>query len=172
MTDSEHAAQIARIEHFSDKWLKPLGLLSWWRLHFCYDRAVFDTSEHSIGCVAFTKVSWEYLEATITFALPGVEKLNDEELEYVFVHECMHILVAEMRDLLQHNGTSEVMLIKHEERVCTTLALAFIWTKESSVASLQSSAEEAEEAGEAATGTKEGIPVVPKAEDRRPMTGD
>lgn len=123
MTDQDYAKQVARIRALSSKWLKPLGLL-WWTVHLEYAREGFDTSEHPHGCLAYTKVSWEYLEATITFNMPLVLNQTDDDLEYCFVHECCHILINEMRDALDGDN----LFLKHEERVCTTLARAFLWT--------------------------------------------
>lgn len=54
--------------------------------------------------------------------LPVMEELTDDELEEIFVHECGHILVNEMR------GDPDDWL-DHEERVVSTLTKAFLWVR-------------------------------------------
>lgn len=122
MKDAEYEKQRDRIRALADKWLEPLGLLMWRRVHLAFSD---DVKAGSPECVGEARVSWEYQEATITFYLPNVVGLDDEDLEYAFVHECQHVLVHEMR--WQDADTDN---IRHEERVCTTLARAFVWVKD------------------------------------------
>ena len=67
------------------------------------------------------------------------ENENDKDLENAFVHECMHILVREMREDTEN--------INHEERVCETLARAFVWVREAD----KSTVEEVEDASKVST---------------------
>lgn len=46
--------------------------------------------------------------------------MSDEEIEYVVVHELMHVFLNEMREQGQ----------QHEERVATLLAKAFLWVRD------------------------------------------
>ena len=68
-------------------------------------------------CVA----KWQYLKATLRFDVEAVNDLDDEELDHLFVHECCHALVNEMREWDGEHG------IDHEERVVTMLTNAFGW---------------------------------------------
>lgn len=127
MKDEDFNRQLDRIRPLADKWITPLGL-KWWRkidIHYS------DTpKENSPDCVADTHVLWEYMEATITFYLLKVETISDADLEYSFVHECMHILVQEMR----WQDAAKADNIHHEERVCTSLARGFLWTRDAAKA--------------------------------------
>jgi len=130
VTDSEYNDTRARIVALAGKWLAPLGL-KWWKVHLEYAREGFDAEERhqaNAQATAYTNASWKYLEATFTFHLPRCAAMEDDELEYVFVHECCHALVNEQREVVRHNGTDETLDLGHEERVCTTLAKAFLWT--------------------------------------------
>lgn len=107
-----------------DKWLKPLGLL-WWDVTINFHdnpgdvvRIFRDPGEDNT-VAAKTYVSWIYATATIEVNLPAFEGLTQEEIERIVVHECCHILVAEMREGKIH----------HEERVVTGLTKAFFWVE-------------------------------------------
>lgn len=115
----------------SEKWCKPIGL-GWWRITLSYDRTgeSFKDSEstengyHS-GVAARCFPDWRYSVATIVCNMPELARLDDEQLEYIFVHELMHIFLHEMRE-----GANERKQLPHEERVATALAKAFIWHAE------------------------------------------
>lgn len=124
-------AQRSRLQKLAERWIKPVGL-SWWRINLNYDRTgeSFKDAEHNepgfhSGAAARCFPDWRYAEATIIFNMPELVHLSDEKLEYVFVHELMHIFLAEMRE-----GANSTKQLPHEERVATTLAKAFIWHKE------------------------------------------
>ena len=119
MKDEEYEAQKSRILALIDKWVTPLGL-RWWRLNFDYNRDGSGMEKDSPieRLAGRTFVNWRYLEATLEFNMSELAALDDERLEYVFVHELMHVLLHEMR--------SDEEGIDHEERVATTLARAFI----------------------------------------------
>lgn len=131
MNDREYRRQKRRVERVFDRWRAPLGL-GWWRVGLVWsrerDRVRPDTDVAANGVevtAARTTVSWPYREATIEFFLPALEDVSDERLEYIVVHECMHILVNEMRWV---DGGADN--IEHEERVVTDLAKAFRWVRD------------------------------------------
>jgi hypothetical protein len=129
-TDAQYAKDRRRILKLKDKWLAALGL-RWWHVDLEYSREPLPVPEEAKAagwqknaqCVA----KWQYLRACITFNMPAVAGLSDDELETTFVHEACHALVNEMREWADHprgNG------IDHEERVVTSLANAFLWVRE------------------------------------------
>lgn len=111
-----------RVERLAKKWLHALGL-KWWGVTINY-YDVLHGSEQAPGqeTVMVTSVQWQYVQATIDVFLPTVAAIDDVELERAFVHECMHILVAEMREDDEDN--------KHEDRTCELLSKAVLWVKE------------------------------------------
>ena len=122
MKDTEFKRQKKRIVTLIDKWHTLLGL-KWWKLSYFYgESSVSMPKDVNEDTMAACKVRWEYMEAVITWNMQKVQDQNDKELENAFLHECMHILVNEMR--------ADRKDIKHEERVCSTLANAFIWVRE------------------------------------------
>lgn len=134
MNDKEYNQQVARLQKLADKWLLPLGLL-WWKVTFSYVRdSDLPTrgDSNKFSCIANTSVAWEYCDANLTFSIKEVLDKKDDELEEIFVHECCHILINEMRqwadDEIPVAKCDEAM--KHEERVVTNLAKAFLWTRE------------------------------------------
>jgi len=102
-------------------WASRMGL-KWWDLHFHFHKKTPEHFKRSDGGEAGVRVvpRWEYLHAYFEVNTPGIAELSDTELEVVIVHELCHVLVNEMRE----EG------IKHEERVCSRLSQAFLWTKE------------------------------------------
>lgn len=110
------------IKAMFSKWLKPLGLL-WWKIDVRYYELPsevihrFGNEEERI-IAARTFADWRYGEATIDINLLAFMDMTVEEIERAIVHECMHILVNEMREGEIH----------HEERVVTTLTKAIFWT--------------------------------------------
>lgn len=133
MTDEDYTTQKARIQALIEEWSTNLGL-KWWKVTYNYfdDSGYFRDSERgrdgsiSPGCVAYTTVAWPYLEASIYWNLPALVDFSDEEVELIFVHECVHILLKEMQDFRSCDCPHDM---NHEERVCTMLTKAFLWTK-------------------------------------------
>lgn len=126
MTDEEYKGLKERIEALFDYWTARLGL-RWWRIHrvFVRDASEFKTDEKDRpDTTANCSADWRYLEAKVSFNMLRCLDLDPDELEYVVVHELQHILVNETRDDELKGFTAS------EERVCTTLAKAFIWTRD------------------------------------------
>lgn len=119
MNDREYAAQKKRIQKLADKWLQPLGLLHWKvQIEFCRE-GIDDECGEGNAVAADCTTSWEYLETRIRWSMPVISRMDDRDLEMVFVHECMHTFLAEARE---PEGQA-----LHEERVATMLAKAFLW---------------------------------------------
>jgi len=123
MNDKEYNAQKKRIRKLKKKWHEALGL-NWWRVTYVYSRESRDGTPVSYDngndwdIAATCECDSNYMTATITFFLPQLVNIEDEELEEIFLHECMHILINPMR---HKNRSAE------EERVATTLARSVIW---------------------------------------------
>jgi len=116
--------QKARIQALSAKWRTALWLNGWTITDSFYtDTLSKDSGASEIAeCVAQTFVDAPYLEATIRWHVPSIADMDDERLEYIWLHEQMHILLKEMRlDGLMIEGSG----LPHEERVATLLAHAF-----------------------------------------------
>jgi hypothetical protein len=112
-----------KIDHYVNKWLKPLGLL-WWTVGIIYlddpkeliEKDFYRDEDYVLGR---TYADWKYGRATVYFNVPAFEGLSDEDVEMAVVHEFIHILVNEAREGEIH----------HEERVVTNLTKAFIWVR-------------------------------------------
>lgn len=111
-----------RVKKLADKWLFVLGL-KWWHVIINYHDALRGSEQvEGQETVMSTSVQWQYVQATIDVYVPTVAAISNVELERAFVHECMHILVAEMRE--------DDLNVKHEERVCELLSKAVMWVEE------------------------------------------
>ncbi len=100
-----------RITRLTAEWKKKLGLGDW-TLHVSFEGSRGDMAR---ACVL--ERHWEYRFAVIEFYTDTCK--NDDDLETHVVHELLHCVLAEM----------ECKRRKHEERVVTTLAEAFIELK-------------------------------------------
>lgn len=126
--DADFERDRKRLLKLADKWIGPLGL-RWWKIDMLYAKRPIrqqsaDEERRELHTLAKTDVQWEYGTATIEWDMVEVSATDDEELEYAFVHECCHVLVNEMRACSPSDAPFD---IRHEERVVTNLAKAFIW---------------------------------------------
>ena len=90
--------------------------LGWWRIDVVFLSGKEYRKRMKGHSVAFCATQWQYMEATVyvnSAVLKGIEK---DRIEYVVVHELMHVFLNEMRE----KG------IEHEERVATFLARSFM----------------------------------------------
>lgn len=136
MNDEEYEAQKARVDKLAETWIKSIGL-GWWRIEIVHVRDSGNYSpdgEPSPDGVACCKADWRYGHATVTFNLPRVAEKDDASLEWIFVHELMHIFLNELRAYV---GDSNKLVadrddwLAHEERAASTLASGFIWLRDS-----------------------------------------
>lgn len=118
MDDREFNKQRRRIRALIRKWVKPLGL-GWWTVNFEFSREPIASNNAGESVAANCHALWPYKTALIKFYMPDLSDLSDEDLERVFVHELMHIFLAEAREDDLH----------HEERVASDLANAFLWIR-------------------------------------------
>jgi hypothetical protein len=135
MKDEAFQQQRKRVLDLAARWVKPIGL-GWWLVHINFhDHAWSDPNGRADmeSCLMDVYVDWRYLEATIRVDATEIADVDDDRLEYAFVHELVHIFVREMRvsyekgDKLEEWQSQEQ--IDHEERVCSMLAHALIWTR-------------------------------------------
>ena len=131
MTDAEYAALRAKLLAGVEWWKARLNLWNW-NLKLAWERDQFrvpdDFSPESARALAYTLSDWQYNECTITFNMAGLLGEDDAMLEYILVHEMMHMAVNEMRALRGPSDSPGEMAyrLQHEERVCTVLARGFI----------------------------------------------
>lgn len=125
MNDADYEGQKIRVDALIDRWVKPIGL-GWWRIDFNWSRERKEASPDSpsdFQCVMECSAKWQYRKAAITCYAPAVAEIEDDDyLEWVFIHELMHIFVNESRE------SDDWM--SHEERVCSELASAFQWLRD------------------------------------------
>ena len=124
MNDKEYRAEKARLRKLADRWVDTLGL-GQWEINLEYSRGKLEGENQSFDYTgtetspAQTHAHWQYMNAMLVFDLTETADYDDEDLERIFVHELSHVLINEMRE----KG------IRHEERVATLLANAFIETR-------------------------------------------
>ena len=94
MTDKEVRLLTSKLKLLIKKWIKSDALcLKYWHLSFVFERE--PSSEHA-DANAFCISSWRYQRATIVFNLPNLTSFADDELEHIFLHEVMHVVLAEL----------------------------------------------------------------------------
>lgn len=129
LNDAEAKKQKKRILQLERIWLSLLSLDHYLIRNEWNRGAIPDFPDSKDNITAATTVCmWEYEEATIRWNLSAVADLDDDRLEFITVHELMHVLLAPLhakrpRDI--------------EELVCTRVAKAFIETRESKTATVK-----------------------------------
>ena len=105
---------------YFDKWAKKTWL-SIWRINIYYlsqkeyQKQTGNDEHHSL---ATCSSHWEYLEASIFVNRKIINNQPKKRIEYLVLHELMHIFLAETR--LSHKD------VRHEERIATLLARSFL----------------------------------------------
>jgi len=125
MKQKEIKEQIERIKQLADKWIDLIGLNHWRVTFSAQEKNGNPETTYHPGELKMVDDRWEiamttavdpyYLQAKITVYLPVTTKMDDDELEEAFLHECCHIIVAPL---------SKPSKSKEEELVATTLARA------------------------------------------------
>lgn len=128
MNDVEYEAQKARIVALQERWVKPIGL-GGWRIKTAYRREAF-TDDRFTKAAMICTAKWQYMEALIEVSCSKIADMGDDELEQAYVHELGHIFLNEMAKGCE-KCAADGQASNHEERVATTLALAFIWLRDS-----------------------------------------
>ena len=116
-------AERKRIRKIAKKWRHVLGLDEWDVTTLYADGTLIVNGALNPEASASATVLWEYRRVTFEFNVQETAKMSDADLEECYVHEAMHALVNELRETEGY--------MKHEERVATTLAVAFIRTRNS-----------------------------------------
>lgn len=111
--------QRRRIITLNKKWRYALTMDEWNITHRYVDGSITVNDVVNHEAIAAANVRWEYRQATISWNLREVAKLNDVELQEVFLHEAMHVLLNEMREVVEGN-------IKAEERSATTFSFLIL----------------------------------------------
>lgn len=120
MNDREFAKQRKRILACDAKWGPLLGLRWWTVTHvYCRDRDEMPEDARSSAAAA-VRSHWQYMTASVYWYIPDIADVDAKELESIYIHEALHILVNEMR----------VKDLDHEERVVSHLTKVILWVKE------------------------------------------
>jgi len=93
--------------------------LGWWKIDVVfYGRKEYCKLMKGLDrySVALCSTQWEYMQARLSVNSYALKNCSKDEIEYVVVHELMHVFLNEARE----KG------IEHEERVATFLAKSFI----------------------------------------------
>lgn len=118
ITEARHIARKA-----AKFWIGNLGL-GYWDVEFEYHAHHFLESPYTPLTCGYCETDWKYLRATVHVSDPVLCTLEEKDIERFVVHELCHALVNEMRDYEEGD-------LSHEERVCSMLTNAFMWTKNS-----------------------------------------
>lgn len=117
-----------RIRETFTRWRPLLGLHEW-DVKLDYTNGSFVNQDgHATGpnTMATTYTRWQYRHASLHFNTAVMATEDPWHFEAAVVHEMVHVLLNEMRDLCQEDDHQ--IAIKHEERVCQSLAWAFMRT--------------------------------------------
>lgn len=134
MTDREYARQRARVVRVAKRWKQ--RIVPHWTLTYAFHRdGLPNESPDAGGWVTTMKCAaqWAYRKAKISVDLANVSDLSDDELEEMFVHELMHCVLHEMREIVPEKcancGSNRTMAdnwLPHEESVAQALAVTVL----------------------------------------------
>lgn len=121
--------QKERIRAVMARWRAVLTLDEWEiDLNYRDGEYVKGDGNASARAIASTDVQWEYRRAQIYWRCDLLADESDDELESIFVHEAMHVLLNGQRAM--HQGGGATVSVEYErlfeEHTATTLARAFI----------------------------------------------
>lgn len=120
MTDKEYKEQKLRIKKLISKWFHPAGF-GWWRVDFIYSRDRHPDNQNVAG---ETRPDWKYSHGSITYYLPVIAELSDEELEHTFVHELCHLTISGL--MIPDDDSATAIW----ERTVDDFAKHLIWARE------------------------------------------
>jgi hypothetical protein len=130
VNEDEFAVQKERVRNEFNRWRNVLGLDEWHiDLRYRDGEFIKGDGSPSADAVGLTRVDWEYRRAAIDFRCDMIADLDAAELEYVVVHEGMHVLLngqRAIRDLSEVGAAHREYERLFEEHTATTLARAFI----------------------------------------------
>jgi hypothetical protein len=111
-----------RAHRLFKQWIPVLGL-GYWHIEIdWYDDTVEFAKGENRTTAMRIDTDWHYCRARVSVCVPMIATLDDATLDWAVCHELCHALVNELRE---PDGDR-----KHEERVATMLAKAFIWTRD------------------------------------------
>jgi hypothetical protein len=105
------------------KWRDIMGFNSY-RFDFNWDRS-YCTDNDQVA--AEVKCSWMYKTVLVTFYLPRLQDMSDDEIESVIVHELCHVLVHPVSSDLRDDQPD---FNEKVEYATTCIALALRWAYE------------------------------------------
>lgn len=122
MTDEEYEAERARIRAIYDRWEPVLGLDAWLiTLDYHTGPYVCADGTPSGNAYATAAPHWDYQSASLSFNLQKTRTEDDDDLEDIVVHECVHVLLHELRGTAAMDDHQE-----HEEHAATMITRALI----------------------------------------------
>lgn len=134
MTDREYAKQKARFIRTAKRWKQ--RIVPHWTLTYAFHRdGIPGETPDAGGWVGTMKchAQWAYRKAKIDVDLENIADLDDGDLETMFVHETMHCILHEMRQIVPDkcaNCASDRTLadnwLPHEESVAQQLAITIV----------------------------------------------
>lgn len=125
MRDEDADAQRERVKAVYDRWGPPLGLGWLRRITFEWHRGPIPDHE---GAVMTCEPSWEYKEAALSVNLARASELDDEDLEWAVVHECMHVFLAGLIAAYNRKVDGDAFRLI-EEHTASSLAQAVMWLR-------------------------------------------
>ena len=70
-----------------------------WKLTVCYCDGTEDMPDNaSYGSCGYTEMQFKYLEATVYINLRASENFSEHQIEYVVIHELVHLLTSPMME--------------------------------------------------------------------------
>ncbi len=134
MTDKDYRAQFKRWDKIRNYWDSRL-VFPGWRINMLVGRGFCPTElEDRFSCqtVAVTVAQYEYATADVYFFASMFSKLDDDRLEFIFLHEMGHVL---LKMLQAPKPTREQML--REEKCATDFANLMLGVKAANAAEIE-----------------------------------
>lgn len=124
--DARYKKEKARIGKYMTKWQGPLGL-RWFKIEVAFDRSYSPDNTHTAAVTHMG--AWQYHQFTITYYIPEMMDMPDDEIETTVLHELSHVLLASISCNMDGTDSDDKYRRQLMEFNTELVAKALLWAR-------------------------------------------